>query len=78
MFLIKFLILGLNFARVPLFSAFRFLIRFVKLFILDILRMNVYEGRSRFTRKNTAKVLSLLQGLQTRTTRKINYCQLFT
>ena len=33
MFLIKCLFLGLNFAKVP-FAAFRFLIRFVKLYIL--------------------------------------------
>ena len=39
---IKFLFLGLNFAKVLYFAAFRFLTRFVKLYILDILRMNIY------------------------------------
>ena len=34
--------LSLYFAKVPLFAAFRVLIRFVKLYILGILRMNIY------------------------------------
>ena len=39
--------------------------------------MHVDEGRSRITRKNAAKILPLLQGLQACPTRKINYSQLF-
>ena len=42
MFLIKFLFSGLTFQRSLYFAAFRFLIRFVKLYILDILRMNIH------------------------------------
>ena len=34
-------------------------------------------GRPRITRKNTAKVLSLPQGLQVQNTRTIDYCQFF-
>ena len=37
----------------------------------------MYEGRSRITQKNAAKVLHLLQGLQACHTRKINYSQPF-
>ena len=44
MFLIKFLSLGLNFAKVTLFCCFSFSYTFFffKLYILDILRMNIY------------------------------------
>ena len=36
-----------------------------------------YEGRSSNTRKNTATLLSLFQGLQVHTTKQNDYCQIF-
>ena len=42
MFLIKFLFLGLNFAKVPLLCALRFLKVLSNDIFLDILRMNIY------------------------------------
>ena len=37
----------------------------------------IYEGRSRNTRKNTATLLSLFQGLQVHSTTWNHYCQIF-
>ena len=42
LFLLKFLFLGLNFAKVTLFRCFSFSLTFVKLYILNILKMNIH------------------------------------
>ena len=77
MFLIKFLFLELNFTTVQFI-----LLLFVFLYVLSnylfwISYELIYMGRSRIMGKIQQKFLSLLQRLQARTTRKINYCQLF-
>ena len=40
-------------------------------------KKQVVEGRSRFTQKSTANVLSLFQGLQVYIIKKFDYCQQF-